>query len=1730
MAANSVDQLTIEINAQAANAKSAVGSLADSLSAAATKANSAVTAFRGISSALSSLSSSTGSANSVTALANACKQFSDVRISKTIGNNLAQTAAAANQIGDSSNLDGLASGIVRLNGVKVSASIPNQLKNISEMLPSLEASVTDSTISKLEQVATAFNTLASIPKSNLGTSINALKKLPEAVAAIESVDLTRFQQQCTQISNALGNLPQKMSSVARGFGAIKAMAQATGTTIASSFKQAESKAEAFRKALTKVAGVITSLNVLKNVLQRVANIFAGFIETSNNYIEDMNLANTSLGEYAEEAQAYANQVNEILTIDTGSWMRNQGIFMSMAAGMGVATSKAYTMSQGFTQLGYDLASFFNLDTEEAFQKLQSGLSGEIEPLRRLGFDLTEARLSQEALNLGIEKSVSDMTQAEKAMLRYNAILNQVTWSQGDMAKTISSPANMLRVFSDNITQASRAIGNIFLPMLQAILPVAIAVSRVVATLANMLADLTGGNQIAAIEYGSGDSGTSSIEAAGDAAEETGNQASDAADKVKELKRQLMGFDEINMFTSSSSNSGSGSGSSGSGSGDSGTSDIPVQSYDFLGNGAGLGDDIYNALMEAVKRAGNAFAPLVTAAKVTCQAIAEQFRGLDIGGAMENALMGALNLISNAVRNVIEVVGPLVVAFNFPETIALAFDAAGQLCLTLSAAINDVGSTIKGFTDTALIQLVSWIGDKLRDALKFTVDLLASWQDWFQNALVPLNKLGQIAGDAATIVFHLAEALAEPIFATCAATFRGISDALQPLLTALINSGAAKVAAAALGTALATWAVGNSISTGLGIIGDAFSALCGKLQTHSNNAATSAQHLADTAQTTVPKGLDAFKQGIQNLSDKFPMAMGNVDKMTTKTKELASAIDPAKTKLSEERSKLSDLETSLAGSTTKLTKLKIAHQESKVSVADWNVKLTESKAKLSSLKTTLTNHVQTEGAFNKSTLECVKSIKSETGEVVKNTAGKVAATTQSGLMAAAEGVATVASGALATAMNLIPGLALATALGAVLSVIEPLIEAFVQAAASPIVNFVQGLLGIDDATGDVTDTTEEATAVLSEEEQQIQDNVESIQKYEQSHNNLKTALAASRMSEESFATFLQQTGTTFSEVSNKIDSYTTDVVNSFDKIETESEMTADEMMSNLESNIQTLNSFHQNMQTIMQRTGLDSTDSLISAMLSAGPSKCGQAAAQLANATDAELDRFKTIGAQAGADATNNIVAELLSGSSDAQAAGNTLMSNVATGVTSGGETVKSTAGDVDDQTVAKFGSHYNEAKDAGRNLTGGFGDGIAATDMVQLAVTKAQDACAKAVAGFNGGTGYQQALSAGRNLVGGYGDGIGQASASAVAKASSVTTSVIQSLNGGNGYNKAKSAGSNLVGGYGDGINNAASNAASKAKSAQDKVITALKSNTSSASSAGRTIMTNFTSGISNQTSTAKSAATRVSTSVQQALSSNTSSAQSAGRSIATNFASGITSNSSSVRSAASSLNTTANSAMGNNSQAYSAGRNFGAGFNSGLWSYSSTIMSTARSLANLASLTIRASLRIHSPSRVTAEYGKFFDLGFAQGIEDYTKDVGKSVSAMTAEALDATDVAANMGAQIGSSFSGGISSSLDSSSFEDIATYAKTIGSQASWAGWDNSSRASVSHASMAMSTDDSHMSEVMGAAFAKAMLSVNSATSSTNTTGDTTVVLRVGNEELARATMKGQASLARRGVLEMG
>lgn len=451
----------------------------------------------------------------------------------------------------------------QVGNVKISSSIANQLTAINTALSGLKWTDGD----KLTSLANGLRPLSELDKANMTTFINQLSKLPKVIEDLEAADIDKFTQQMTALAAAMKPFADEMQKVSNGFSAFPSKIQKLITST--------EKYNASARKATSTTGKFTSglkaLNVAAVAItfRKIGHFIAQAVTESNKYQEDLNLFTVALGQYAAEAQNYAEKVSDVMGIDPAQWLRNQSVFNTLLTGFGDTAERAQLMSQNLTQLGYDISSFFNISIEDAMQKLQSGISGELEPLRRLGYDLSQARLEQTALNLGVKESVSAMTQAEKAELRYYAIMTQVTTAQGDMARTLEAPANQLRILQAQLTQAARAIGNIFIPALNAILPYAIAVVQVIREIANALANLAG-FKLTDVDY-------SGVNSAAVGAGSLADNLDDAAGAAKKLKQYTAGFDELNVFAP---NTGSGSGA---GAGGAGGFDFDLPTYDFLGD-------------------------------------------------------------------------------------------------------------------------------------------------------------------------------------------------------------------------------------------------------------------------------------------------------------------------------------------------------------------------------------------------------------------------------------------------------------------------------------------------------------------------------------------------------------------------------------------------------------------------------------------------------------------------------------------------------------------------------------------------------------------------------------------------------------------------------------------------------------------------------------------------------------------------------------------------------------------------------------------------------------------------------------------------------------------------------------------------------------------------------------------------------------------------------------------
>ena len=652
----------------------------------------------------------------------------------------------------------------QVGNVKISSSIANQLTAINTALAGLKWTDGD----KLTSLANGLRPLSELGKANMTTFINQLSKLPKVIEDLEAADIDKFTQQMTALAAAMKPFADEMQKVSNGFSAFPSKIQKLITST--------EKYNASARKATSTTGKFTSglkaLNVAAVAItfRKIGHFIAQAVTESNKYQEDLNLFTVALGQYAAEAQNYAEKVSDVMGIDPAQWLRNQGVFNTLLTGFGDTAERAQLMSQNLTQLGYDISSFFNISIEDAMQKLQSGISGELEPLRRLGYDLSQARLEQTALNLGIKESVANMTQAEKAELRYYAIMTQVTTAQGDMARTLEAPANQLRILQAQLTQAARAIGNIFIPALNAILPYAIAVVQVIREIANALANLAG-FKLTEVDY-------SGVNSAAVGAGSLADNLDDAAGAAKKLKQYTAGFDELNVFAP---NTGSGSGA---GAGGAGGFDFDLPTYDFLG------DAVQTRIGEIKKMIEDTLAEITTIVSGFMLAVGAILvvTGVNIPLGVGLMAAGAVGLAAT--------VGPNWTAMSseLASTLALITGVVGGFLLALGAIMAFSGANLPlGIALMALggASLVSAAVINWHNSDRHLTDALTTLTGVLAGASLAVGAMLAFTGVATGLGIALMAVGAVTLVSAAALNWNSIPDALASPLSrvGLLVSGA-----------------------------------------------------------------------------------------------------------------------------------------------------------------------------------------------------------------------------------------------------------------------------------------------------------------------------------------------------------------------------------------------------------------------------------------------------------------------------------------------------------------------------------------------------------------------------------------------------------------------------------------------------------------------------------------------------------------------------------------------------------------------------------------------------------------------------------------------------------------------------------------------------------------------------------------------------------------------------
>nr|DAR36763.1 MAG TPA: minor tail protein [Caudoviricetes sp.] len=542
-----IDNLQIKISADANKAKNALDKLASSLTNFQRSLSIDTSKLTSISNSIQSIANAASSMNTsgiknISTLTNSINRMGKIdasglsRISsalKTFSADMAGTKVDG--VGD---IASIASSISRLGGVasgRAITNIPLLAKNLKQL----------------------FTTLSTAPNvsENIIRMTNALAGLASTGAA------------SGRAANSLGRNLNTYTVSAR---------RATKSTF--------SLAAAFGRFYATYFLVIRGIKSLWKSIEGTTD----YIEAFNYYTVAFNKVGKEWGKDFEQfgydnaedyAQSFGNRVNELLgkmsglkvDVDGGliseSGMKNLGLNLqeitqyasqlaSITNSLGQTGEVTTAISKSMTMLAGDISSLFNVDFSTVATNLQSGLIGQSRALYKYGIDITNATLQTYAYKYGIEKAVSEMSQAEKQQLRLLAILDQSKVSWGDLANTINSPSNMIRQFTNNVKEAGMVLGQLFIPVLQKVLPVingvVIAIKRLLVSVANLL-----GIKIDFSSFGQGVSGyNEELEDTADALDKVGTSAKNAQSGIR-------AFDKLKVISMPKS-SGSGSGAGGAG--------------------------------------------------------------------------------------------------------------------------------------------------------------------------------------------------------------------------------------------------------------------------------------------------------------------------------------------------------------------------------------------------------------------------------------------------------------------------------------------------------------------------------------------------------------------------------------------------------------------------------------------------------------------------------------------------------------------------------------------------------------------------------------------------------------------------------------------------------------------------------------------------------------------------------------------------------------------------------------------------------------------------------------------------------------------------------------------------------------------------------------------------------------------------------------------------------------
>lgn len=514
-------------------------------------------------------------------------QGAELNINK-LANAIANLRSKGNVSAVCDSLDKLAGSIAGLKSA--SKGIGSIFKNIEKM-SNIDVSGIDFTglSAKLESLKSELQPLQNLDASGLkavGSAMNAIAKIPSINDKLDADTLNKFKTACNSISTSLTPLASQLDKVGNAFAKLppqlsKVVTQANRVTAAN-----EKQRKSYLSLSNQMNGFMRNMAKLVS-LKAIAEYLGNAVAKFNDFYEATDLFHNAMGNLSGEADTLISKMQGLLGVDPTKAMTYMATIQSLGTSFGLTSDKAYVLSKNLTQLAYDEGSYWNKDVAETFTAMSSAISGEIEPIRRLGIDLTQARLQQELLALGFNKQVSSLSQADKAVLRYIAIMKQTANIQGNLAQTIQSPANQIKILKAQLDMLAKSVGSLLYPAMKSILPPLIAAVQLIREFVEWVAKLMGVKVVFTDFTKSADS----VGGIGDAMDDTADSTKKAA---KALKDYTMGFDELNIIDPTQGSSGSGGGASAGNI----LGDVDLSGYDMFKNYVG---NTVDEIKEKVKK-------------------------------------------------------------------------------------------------------------------------------------------------------------------------------------------------------------------------------------------------------------------------------------------------------------------------------------------------------------------------------------------------------------------------------------------------------------------------------------------------------------------------------------------------------------------------------------------------------------------------------------------------------------------------------------------------------------------------------------------------------------------------------------------------------------------------------------------------------------------------------------------------------------------------------------------------------------------------------------------------------------------------------------------------------------------------------------------------------------------------------------------------------------------------